>query len=437
MSNTLVSPQLDREQYGVELSKYQDTKVIALSGQSFELQPNNTIPIVIDVPPIVHNVSRTKYRAKITYTTDVADNRYLMVYRNTLPFSQYTCTTRNSAADLVTLNSHCREYVEVKSLADISQAELASNSEVNMSKECETDYLRNPKSIGRLGTIGLQEPQYFRIFDLSGNASVEFEIQGYLSDIKGFITELDKSIYFGDVLTHSFTLTHDIGFTTGSDTMDLGATFGALQGNVTISEFALYVAEEKNPRAVEALMKLANTESGIKFIVPHSHVVQHDFNNSDNNSVIVRVGRSNGQTLTAIKNTVWEASKDVGEAFLRLDSFVKSYRTKLNTQDLHREERVVAKHDTYMDMKERLSGTPLQKESVFNANFMVEDRFDNGEHMGESQVLSGLALANGEIMYQFDAVMNNNTQNNKNYRHLTIVECQKILVINKDGITFQ
>lgn len=199
--------------------------------------------------------------------------------------------------------------------------------------------------------------------------------------IKNTVFELDKDLYFGEVIllrlvTHGYS---KISFV-NTDGMNPDTQASVPDNAPTTSDVALYVAVEQNQEIINQLISQVNT-SGMQILLPY--VWYSKFNpggNSSSQNVSIRYNRGQELRLRKIYHSVFNNTESTSTAYdhnnIDGDKVIKYY-TLLNNTHLQEFDIDCTHLVDYNLIREKIKGSAIQSANVYQYNWFHLEDFTN------------------------------------------------------------
>jgi hypothetical protein len=421
----------------LEASSYTHMKLVPLSGsQSLTVTPTSGQPLTFEVPVQAINFARSYFYADVSIALVAA--KYIYAHQGSCPWSAVQLFTRGGQY-LCNLQANANDYCRIVSSSDSRRSELQSGS----SEEplyTEGDALSLVGSKGATGSVAApyREQSYLKVGP--SGAALTYQIMFPMKMIRESVLALNKSINFREVLVIKFQMAkgQDIAFT-GDAAADPDDAPVALATDITYTNIALYVAQERNAEVVSALNAQTSSDAGFSLLVPYPTLFTNIRTGTSQN-VSLRLNKSHGSSLKAVKSCLFYDADGDKNTNLRYDrdntanTRITSYYTNVNNNRMTEFDINTSRDEDFMVQRQKLMDSPALNKGVYKLNWFHEDRFDDYQDKKsdlmttDTNILSGINL-NQEI--QYDAFF---TTANASHRHVSIVHGQKLLNINNRGL---
>ena len=429
---------IDYTAQDLESSSLSHMKLVPLSGNQTQTVGTAGVDITFEIPVQAVNLARSYFYASVSIPAQGADD-YSWVHRGIVPFSSMQLFTRGGQY-LLNLQERATDYSRIVMSADCTNDELENGSE-----EGQLYPTPDAKSLvaqsGANGSVAApyKEQQYLSV---SGNNAIQtYKIIFPMSQLKETILAVDKSILFREVIVCKFKLAPkgDIAWQNGDATTPDAGDNEDLAGDITYSDIAFFVAQERNASIVQALNAQTETQEGFSLLVPYPSTFTN-IRTSAQQNVSLRLNRSHGASLKAIKHTVFRNSganlqrSDRYERDNKTQTKATSYYVNLNNNRLTEFNIDSAKGEDWMVLRQKLRQSPAYNREIYQLNWFHEDDFSNyADKMSDMKTkdtncMSGISL-NEEIRWDYYS-----TCAVASHRHFTVVHGQKVLSINRSGI---
>jgi hypothetical protein len=265
----------------------------------------------------------------------------------------------------------------------------------------------------------------------SGSVSQSWRIPG--RELYNTVLSLDKTIITGEVLNlrvtwlpaqgHGFWSTDALGVTAPRDIDNLSS--------VTISNIAMYLAQEMNPSVLNELSQVVST-SGMSILIPYIHAYKTNLQGTSN-AVSLRFSRGHGISLERVYTLTTTGAEG---AATRYDSVIAtnftSFYSLLDSKRLQEFDVNVASRDfVWMkDAENKGRVVSLQLSNDIN-NFAFSDSWcGNDLECSIHQHISGLSL-DQEKKYD---VYFTRPLGVLNYNYYSVAVCQRQLLCGPSGV---
>lgn len=461
---SLSAPQLNYRKAIYNHPSYRYNKVLMQTGgNSITFSQAGGSEYIFEIPVSTFNLSKSYFTMQVRLPTG-PNPGYNWLYQNTCPFfrqiqlytrgGQYICDLNEAANYLkIVVNAETKleefltfpmnEYAQNVALgaAQATPGLIGAGSFFQRNNSTLANYQGGDARPG-MGVVGstmaYTEPKYVlrSTVEAGGNESVmvvNFRIP--LGLIKNTIFELDKDLYFGEVIllrlvTHAYTKI----FYTGTNAANPDTGNNAAAAAPTSADVALYVAVEKDLNIVNQLMNQMQT-SGIQLVIPY--VWYSKFNPggaTTSQNVSIRYNRGQGVRLRKIYHSVFHNTESSNTAYDHNNvngAKVVEYYTLLNNNRLQ-EFNVDCTHlDDYSLVKDKIEGSVLQEADIYQYNwFHLEDFTGIYEIDPEDKnnIIVGLPL---ETEQKWDFY---SRTANAQYNHYTYAIVERNLSISPAGV---
>lgn len=428
---------IDYSAKDLESSSLSHMKLVPLSGNQTQAVGTAGVDITFEIPVQAVNLARSYFSASVSIPAQ-GGVTVSWAHRGIVPFSSMQLFTRGGQY-LLNLQERATDYSRVVMSSDCSGDELEHGSE-----EGQLYPTTDTKSlIGDLGAVGSVAAPYKEQAYLSAsgaNAVQTYKIIFPMSQLKETILAVDKSILFREVIVCKFKLAPkgDIAYQGGLATSPDNVPVD-LAGDITYSDIAFFVAQERNASIVQALNAQTESQEGFSLLVPYPSTFTNIRTTAQQN-VSLRLNRSHGASLKAVKHVVFN---NTGANLLRNDRYERNnrgqlkaatYYINLNNNRLTEFNIDSAKGEDWMVLRQKLRQSPSYNRAIYQLNWFHEDDFSNyADKMSDMKTkdtncMSGISL-NEEIRWDYYS-----TCANASHRHFTIAHGQKVLNINRSGL---
>jgi hypothetical protein len=431
--NVQLGQTIDYTTKDLESSSYTHMRIVPLSGSQ---TGNEGEVITFELPVQAINLSRSFLQMSFTVGAPGA-LKYNWIHQGILPISAMQLFTRGGQY-LCNIQERLSDFTRVVMSADSHREEL-DNGDVSS-----TVYRSGVSQYyGEQGAVVADSPYFSQeVLIQSGNvnaASVEQKIKFPLSLLKHTIMGVDKSILYREVLVLKIRLADKGDVSFSSEANNDPTNNPADSGAITYSNISLYIAQERNSNIVESLNVATESDQGFSLLVPYPTLFTN-IRDSTYQAVSLRLNKSHGSSLKAVKHTVF-SNGTLNNRYNRdnIDGIkVSTYYVNINNNKLTEYDidcRPAGQYLDYQEHKRRLMDTPARNRIIYQRNWFHEDRFDDYQDKKtdlktcDTNIMSGIDL-NQEIRYDFYANLTANAQQ----RHFSIVQGQKLLNINRNGL---
>lgn len=251
------------------------------------------------------------------------------------------------------------------------------------------------------------------------------------------VFSLDKSIPIPEVLVLRLTLgdrnqwgfeapTADIKVNDYSNAVVFNPN--ANDGDLAVTNIALYTATEQNMALKTMLMVQASTEEGLNVPIGYIHSYKSSLGAGSVNQSL-RFSSGHGQTLTKIYHTISTSEEKSGRYDSKSSGKVTSFRTLLNDMNRQEYELTVANNEDYEYLKEYIRGSVLSRVSTYKQTWSwIESFVGNNKNVSDSGALVGLPLGDREQKWSIYLTMASA------HPHFSFACCQKLLRISNAGV---
>jgi len=309
-------------------------------------------------------------------------------------------------------------------------------------------YNQRPTGIGgaaaaQLGsrelTTAYLETQYLEV-GTAATADPVLNVQLDLGMLKNTIFELDKDIYFGEIILLRIVWNPTIKiYYQGATLIDSITNAAAATGNCAITNLALFLAVEKNDEITNQLRSQI-LSGGLNILIPY--VYTYKFNlGGGSQTVSIRLNRGNGRKLKKIYHSVFNTAESSRTAYdnderpyIANIPKVTSFYTLLDNQRLQEFDLNLLNLDDYLYQKDKLKDTLFFSSDIYYYNWAwLEDWTGLTDKTiaptDTSNLETGISL---DLERKWDFY---GTMVAANYNHYTFAITEKMLTITSQGIT--
>lgn len=252
------------------------------------------------------------------------------------------------------------------------------------------------------------------------------------------ILELDKDLYFGEVLILRFVLNaqSSVGFR-GTNENNVSNGAAALAGVVSLSAISLRIACEKDQMIEKSVMDKAN--SGMSLVIPYIHAFKTNLAASANHTVTLRLNRAHGHSLMRVYHSSFLAAPAVNTVYdnnNKADNKISQYYSMLDNQRIQQFDLDTSLLDDYEYHRDLLKNSAMQNANVYQTNWFHCDDFTGfkspaeRKKIYEQNVVCGIPL---DVERKWDIYMT--TPGAVAYDYYTVAVCQRTLTIGSGGMT--
>lgn len=419
-------------------------------GNSVTLSTSGGEQSVFEIPTNVVNLSRSFLNYTISTTAAGAGDFGNIFYNGTPGCIRDIELVTQSGERLVNI-PNVTKYCQVVSLTDTPVSVLQSGSDESTlapSNATSAGVVRGYKVSVSIGTatahvnpvdtdvrqvIGASyvEPLHFVSVN---NAALVKKFRIPLSIFKNSLLELDKDLWFGQIL--SLRVTYNPTDKISSDSKSVGLLTQIASATApTLTGLNLYLAVEKNPILADQI-KQQVLNSGLDVLCDYVHSYNRNLTGTSH-ALSYNFSRAHGRSLKKIYSVPYLASDTTKSNFynhaykqLANDAITNVY-TQLNNERLQQWNMDTISGDEYMVMLNKLKGSCIQNQEHFLYNYFYADSWtDLKFHEREPNQKIGLPL---DVEQKWD--LNAVTGGARNW--FTYAVCQRVLSIGKEGIVFK
>lgn len=300
---------------------------------------------------------------------------------------------------------------------------------------------------GTLAVTNPDEPQYM----VYGGVNTATPVQNMsvpLSQFKGTVFELDKDLYFGEVVlmkvtwndrgAHGFTCAEVANFGTGkaANLRKPGlpapqTTPAAYAADITLSKLALYVAIEQNPVICAGLVQAV--QSGTFAInIPYTYQFKHTSAAVVNQNVTIRMNRAHGKYLKKVYHIPFHATETGATRYLHSNAAGAEHLTFYTSVDNTRRQEfdvAASNNDDWAIVEPFLKGSLINRLETYRYNWFILDKFDDMICKTEDGCVdSGLPL---DVERKYDVTL---TTDGDAYNHYTFAIVSRTMAVTPQGV---
>lgn len=422
------------------------------------------IPVQIVLPTVVYNLSQSYLTFQINLTTPTANN-YIWTFEDTWSAISHIQLYGQSGQYMVDLDN-VQNYMKLVTKKETSLHEYLTNNPDQ--RLYPANGLINAVPSLRVGplaqspfssSMNYSEPAYVAVGAISTAVVINCVLP--LRMLKDTLFSVDKDIYMGQpsYLRIYFGPISKICYmsTVNNDPNGGIPVAYATVGTPQILNLQLYLAVENNQQIVESVIAKVNQPGGLKMFIPW---VQ-SFKNSNlgaSQNIVIPFDIGNGQTLSKVTHSIFNNTESLNTAYdcaniynpalgnaanAQTNMKVLQYRTALQgkpLQDIILDStgtNVPGVYTDYLQNRNQFVGSILQNQNIYSYNWFHCDDFanlgPNYEQSGQSNLLSGVAMANTPLVWTFNGIV----LTSANYFHYTYAQFIREMTLSPTLTTIQ
>ncbi len=295
-------------------------------------------------------------------------------------------------------------------------------------------------------SLSYTEPKYLVVGAQGDNAvaatntgSLSFRVQLPLRQFKNTVLNLDKDLYFGEVLLLRIVWNGvDQMYWTADAANDpvTGATAPATPGGLfTLNNLQLFLAREQNQAIINNLVSQVES-TGMSILIPYVHSTLSSLTGTSQ-SVSLRFNRGHGARLQKVYHSIFNNGTTLNLQYDNKNvagAKCTSFYTMLNNNRLQEFNVDVKQYQDYMLMEERLKGSAIQNSNIYQYNWFWCDDFTEVMDPEESADSNADNRANGldlTLENKWDIYMTTTGD----MRNFSFAVCQKIMTVGPSGLS--
>lgn len=253
-----------------------------------------------------------------------------------------------------------------------------------------------------------------------------------LSLFKGTIFELDKDLFFNEVVLLKVTWNDYLSHGFFSESLTAPQTnAAAIAANIAVTKLTLYVAVETNPIICAGI--IGRVQSGTFVMnIPYVHGYKTNAGSTSAQNVSIRLNRAHGKFLKKIYHILYHATESVATRYNHSNiagAICSQYYTAVNNRRRQEFNVLVADNDDWVLNREYFKGTLLSDANNYRTSWFIMDKFDDMLcKASDGCVDSGLAL---DIETKYDLTM---TTSAAAHNHYTFAVVSRAMAITPQGI---
>ena len=406
-------------QYGQSVkrdSEYKFTKIVQnTGGTEVKIQAAQQTS-VFEIPVVGFNLAKSF----INFDQKVPENdtatRFAFAFRDTPPWQRLELYTRAGVylMDVTNYNHVYQAFGQrTKKIEDFH------GSDTGIIVKTDLDDLKILKTLVGAASDGAG----------AGDVKQQWRIEG--SELYNSVMSLDKTLITGEVLNLRITWlpAQAHGYWT---TLVGGGTPVEIKtsATVTISNLALYLAQETNPAVLNELSEVVATK-GMSVLIPYVHSYKTNLSGSSN-AISLRFSRGHGVSLERIYTLMTTGAESANTRYNSiLTGKVTSFYSLLDSKRIQEFDISVSSNDyDWMkkhEKKERVVSLQLAND---NTNFAHSDNWCGGSlECAVKQHIGGLSLDQEK---KYDLYVNK--PNNDTINYYSAAVCQKQLMMGPSGV---
>lgn len=454
-------------------AQYKFSRVIAQQGQGSTT--NGWISIsggneaVFEIPQVPINLSQSVLQLTLTPGASAAvDSFYNWVFMDTLSFLSGIQLYTRSGVMICDISNNLQYYLKVAWKSDVKLSEyenfdLHSNASgsgrmLRKSNGAATgtspNCTKRPVSFNITSTTSEKVPylenQYIQAGAGITDTTPVINVALPLSMIKNTIFEMDKTLYFNEVVLCRLIFGQASKFLFNGTSSSVPLTDAATAtAAASVSNLNLYIAMERNPELGNVLRSEIQKGS-FSIPIPCVNIFKQGAITGTSQSTTVRLNRAHGRRLLKIYHSMFGGSSNTtledknfaycnavgANATYNLNEMT-SYHTALQNSRLQDWEITLLTFDDWLIQQKRLEGSLVLNSDILRYNFFHLDDFTGSEKSIDKEYLEknqmvGVPL---DIEQRYDWFSTHATAAAaKQLNHYDFVITQKLLQITPQGI---
>lgn len=446
-------------------AQYKFSRVIAQQGQGSTtnglISVSGGNDLLFDIPQVPVNLSQSIIQLKITPPTQTAASSYYnWVFLDSLSFLQGIQLYTKAGVMLCDISNNLHNYTKVVWKAEIKRSEYENFDLYETASAGSGRMLRKSNALiddtaagkftkrpnGSNASVNYLEHKYLLASTAANSATPTINVSLPLKMIQNTIFELDKTLYFNEVITLRliFAPVAKYLFCSTNSGTDPTATPAASTLPANVSGVNLYLAMERNPDMANIMR--GEIQKGFSLPIPCVNIFKQGSITGSTQSTTLRLNRAYGRNLLKIYHSLFGGSADgnvedlnyaynnsIGTAPL-VD--MTDYETSLQNQRLQDWRITLSSYDDWAIMQKKLEDSITLNSNVYRFNWFHLDDF-TGSHKTtdkeylEKNMLVGIPL---DVEQRYDWY-SSHTSASKQINHMDFVITQKLLQITPQGIT--
>lgn len=269
--------------------------------------------------------------------------------------------------------------------------------------------------------------------------AVDMDVKIPLSSVKNTILELDKDLYFGEVLILRIVWEQrDKIYWRNANANDPTAGPPTAPDNVSISELALILSVEKNQAIINQLREQTLSGNGMSVLTKYVYCFKTNLGGSSQ-SVSLRLNRGHGLKLQKIYHSVFSNDETLHNTFNHFATGkILDYYTLLNNERIQEFNLSPGNETSYMYLLHLLKGSVIQNSNIFSYNWFHVDCFteelapdDSANNKLKQNQDQGIDLTTEQKWDIFLTMATNNIF----YNHYSFAIVERMVNIGPSGIT--
>lgn len=410
-------------QYGQTVkrdSEYKFTKVIQnTGGDSLEIKTASQTS-TFELPVVGFNLAKSSLNFTQVIPENTTPTRYAHAFRSVPPFSRLELFTRGGTY-LMDITNFANVYTafgqRTKKIEDFH------GSDNGIVTKTDLNDLAIRKSI--VGTA-TQNPA-----DESGIVTVNWKILG--QELYNCVMSLDKTLIVGEVLNLRVTWNPAQHQGYWSSTAVGGTPANIDAGSaVTISNLALYLAQEINPTVLNELSQVVSSQ-GMSVLIPYVHAYKTTLGSLlTSHAISVRLSRGHGVSLERIYTLFGTGAEEKNTRYDADVAGTTSFYSLLNSKRMQEFDVNVANEDyDWMksgEKKDRVVSLQLTNDSTLFAH--SENWCGDDLECAVHQHIGGISL---DVEQKYDLYISRAASTNA-VNYYTVAVCQKQLMLGPGGV---
>lgn len=455
-----VSEQQDYRKSAKSHAQYKFTRVLpqqAITASNGLISASGGNELTFELPVVAQNLSQSVLQLTITPGA-AGGSKYNWMFMDCLNFLQGIQLYTKSGVMICDISNNLHNYTSVVWKAEVKKDDYdnfdlysTSSGIGRMLRKSNVAAASNLRADGSQSQVAFEENQYFQAGTVNGALPV-INVALPLSMIKNTVFEIDKTLYFGEIVVMRliFSPLSKVLYTGATDN-DPSNTPTVATAAANVSNVNLYLAMERNPEVVNILR--GEIQKGFSLPIPHVSIFKNGGITGDSQATTTRLSRANGRRLLKIYHAVFggtNAADNIEGVNAGYNHFIdptltsstvygiglKTLYSQLQGVRLSDWNIDLSKYDDWSVMQKKLEGSITLSSNMYRANFFWLDDFSGSEKTIDKEYIEknqmvGVPL---DIEQRYDW-FGTFGQSAKFINHYDFCVCQKLLQITPQGIT--
>jgi hypothetical protein len=420
-------------------------------GQPINLSTSSQIPVTINIPPEVFNLSQSYLQYTVVIPQGQANTYtwYALQALREISHIQYYSSNNQWCVDIDQLQN----YLDITLKKELSQDEFLSldpmtgvsqsNSVVNV-----VPALRNtnvlvantPNLPANPSSLNYLEPGYFQVASAISGAGVAgqvtYNVQFPLRLIKNSLFSVDKDLYFGATTymrlyfgpMSKIAFSNTVNDSPSNGTKTSYVPLAAATNTPSITGLQLMLARESN-QDLRTMIINKVSGGGLTYMIPYVQSFKNS-NQGTSQNISIQLDQGNGRTLMKVYHAPYNSTEDLDTMYDHANTAnvaganfgssatnqkIFTYYTTLNSkriQDLTLDCTNNGPFTDYMSHRRQLRGSILANLNVYQYNwFHCDDWSDFGpryDQDNKGELISGVPMNVAPLTWAFQALTTRN-----------------------------